>query len=355
MGIINPERLSADSTEEGYAPGHPATFFDYLPDGKVQCRLCPRSCVLGKNQSGICRVRYNIDGELVTYAYNNPCAVNIDPVEKKPLFHVLPGSKSFSISTAGCNFRCKYCQNWQLSQTSPFKTSNYKLTASDIVKAAKRNKCETIAYTYGEPVIFYEYMLEIASLAKDEGIKNVMHSNGFIQQKPLRFLSRYLSAVNIDLKGMNDSFHARMTSGKAKPVLDSLLLLKEEGVHIEITRLLIPDENDSTNELNATFGWIYTNLGKTTPLHISRFFPMYQLTRKSPTPISTLKKARDLALNSGLKYVYVGNYKQDDWENTYCHNCGKLLIKRNMYVIEANKMQDGNCPYCNTSIPGVWS
>jgi len=270
------------------------------------------------------------------------------------LFHVLPGASAYSISTAGCNFRCKYCQNWQLSQTSPWKTSNFKKSPKDVVREAKANSCEIIAYTYGEPVTFYEYMLDTASLVKEAGLKNVVHSNAFIQEKPLRFLCKYIDAFNIDLKGMTDAFHMKITGGRAKPVLDSLIRMKEEGVFIEITRLLVTDENDGDEELKNTFDWIRDNLGATTPLHLSRFFPLYQLTRKPATPVTTLMRARKLAFTEGLKYVYVGNYRDKDLENTYCHKCNRLLVKRSMYTIEENKISSGTCPYCNTKIPGIF-
>lgn len=321
---------------------------------KVQCGLCPRKCVLADGQRGFCRARKNVGGTLYTISYGYPVAIHIDPIEKKPFAHVYPGTRSFSIATAGCNLRCKFCQNWEISQADPQEITVKFVPPQEIVRMAKETKCRTIAFTYTEPTIFYEYMLEIAQLAKKEGIACVMHSAGTINEAPLRELAKYLTAANIDLKGFSEKYYSDFCEGSLKDVLNSLKVLKEEGVWIEITNLLVPTANDSPEDITALCRWIKENLGQDTPVHFSRFFPMYKLLDLSPTPVETLIRARDIALKEGLRYVYIGNVPRQLGEDTICPACGKLLIKRTGYTVLENNLTNGRCKFCNSTVAGIW-
>ncbi len=331
-----------------------ALFYQKLENKVVQCQLCPRICIIPSGKRGFCGVRENQDGVLYTLVYAKPVAIHIDPIEKKPLFHFLPGSTAFSIATAGCNLRCKFCQNWEISQRKPEEVEYIYLEPVDLIKKVKESGSPTIAYTYSEPTIFYEYMLETAKLAKKEGIKNIMHSAGYINEEPLRQLTKYLDAANIDLKGFTNDYYARMSEATLEPVLRSLKILKEEGVHLEITNLVLSGYNDDPNLITKMCLWIKENLGPDTPLHFSRAFPMYKLNTINPTPVETLERARQIALDCGLKYVYIGNVGGNPAENTYCPKCKKIVIKRVGYMILENNLENGKCKYCAEKIAGVW-
>ncbi len=331
-----------------------ALYYKKLKNLIVQCTLCPNNCVIAEGERSPCLVRENYQGKLFTLAFGNPCAVHVDPVEKKPLFHVLPGEKAFSLATAGCNFHCKNCQNWQISQFPPEETQNLDYPPPKIVEGAKAMHCPIIAYTYSEPVIFYEYMLKTAEMAFEEKIINMMHSNGFINPQPLLSLIPYLQAANIDLKGMSPQFYDEICDGELTPVLKTLELLKENGVMVEITNLVIPSYNDSSTEIEKLVKWVHRNLGPDTPLHFSRFYPTYRLTNLYPTPIETLEKAREIALENGIFFAYIGNVPGHPGENTYCPDCQQVLIKRRGYTIEENNLKDGRCPDCQFQIPGIW-
>jgi pyruvate formate lyase activating enzyme len=330
-----------------------ALYYQKLDDKRVGCLLCPRKCIIPNKKRGFCRVRENRDGVLYSLVYAKPCAIHVDPIEKKPLFHVLPGTKSFSIATAGCNLECNFCQNWQISQAWPEDVPYEDALPEKIVMLANANNCPSIAYTYTEPTIFYEYMLDTARLAHQAGLMNVMHSCGFISEEPLRQLCGYMDAANIDLKG-SDKFYNQFCLGNREDVLRTLLILKEEGVWLEITYLLIPTINDNPDYIKETCLWIKENLGPDTPLHISRFWPMYKLKNISPTPISALKNAYDIAVSAGLNYVYIGNIPGSKGESTYCPDCKKLLIKRVGYNIVENNIEGGKCKYCQKEIAGIW-
>ncbi len=328
-------------------------YYVKLDNNNVQCVLCPRRCVIPDGKRGFCRVRENRNGTLYTLSYGKPVAVHIDPIEKKPLFHVYPDSKAFSIATAGCNLACKFCQNWQISQASPEDLAVDTVSPEAIVNAAKTNKCKTIAYTYTEPTIFYEYMLDIAKLARGAGVKNLMHSAGFINEEPLRAICKYLDAANIDLKGSNE-FYQQVCLGNRDDVLRTLKILKEEGVWLEITYLVVPTLNDSTSYAAETCKWIKENLSADVPLHISRFWPMYKLTNLSPTSIETLEKIKQVATDAGLRYVYIGNVPGHKSESTYCPKCKKPIIERMGYTILSNSIENGKCKYCGEKIEGIW-
>ena len=320
----------------------------------VQCHLCPNNCTLKPGARGMCKVRENRGGKLWTLVYGIPCAIHTDPIEKKPLFHFFPGISVFSLATAGCNLRCKFCQNWDISQSSPEELKNLNLSPEEIVQEVKRNKIPSIAYTYSEPVVFYEYMLDIAKLAKANGIKNTIHSNGYINPEPLKELCKYLDAANIDLKGFTDEFYQELTNGHLAPVLQTLKILRSEGVYLEITNLVIPTKNDDPTIIKKMCEWIRDSLGADVPLHFSRFWPMYKLENLPPTPVETLEKARAVAMEVGLKYVYIGNIPGHQGENTYCPKCGKLLIKRVGYAVLQNNINRGKCKFCGENITGRW-
>jgi pyruvate formate lyase activating enzyme len=336
-------------------PKKEALFWKNLKNDKVQCQLCPKKCILAPGQKGFCRARKNIKGKLHSLTYGKPVALHIDPIEKKPLYHVYPATKSFSLATAGCNLRCKFCQNWEISQLDPEKVNTDYYSPEAIVKLAKDKNCPTIAFTYTEPTIFYEYMIDIAQEAIKNDIKCVMHSAGQIREKPLRKLAKYLTAANIDLKAFSQDFYSSYTQGDLETVLNSLKILKQEGVWVEITNLLIPGANDSEKDLRKLCRWVVKSLGPNTPIHFSRFYPMYKLTNLSPTPLSSLMRAERIAKEEGLHFIYIGNIPQHIGENTYCPSCNKLLIKRVGYQILENKIENGKCPYCKEKIPGIWN
>lgn len=320
----------------------------------VHCELCPTECVLENYEVGGCRARMNKDGVLYSLVYGKPCAVAVDPIEKKPFYHFLPATTAFSIATAGCVLGCKFCQNWQISQASPEETDNYNLSPEDVVRQAMFYQCRTITYTYTEPTVFYEYMYDTARIARQFHIKNTMHSCGYITEKPLREIAKLLDAADIDLKAFTEDFYSRVCGGRLRPVLDALVTLKQEGVWIEITNLVIPTLNDDPKMIRDMCRWIVRDLGPEVPIHFSRFFPYYRLKDLPPTPIETLKEARKIAMGAGIRYAYIGNIRNEG-ESTYCHQCRKLLIERIGYFVKQNNLSGGKCRSCGTRVPGVWS
>jgi len=331
-----------------------AMYYKKLDDKYVQCQLCPRGCTLTDGQRSFCRVRQPKDGKLYTLVYGTPCAVHVDPIEKKPLFHVLPGTQAFSIATAGCNLRCKFCQNWQISQSPPEDTDNTVLLPEEVVRSAIRTQSASIAYTYTEPTVFYEYMIDTARLAKKHGILNLYHTGGFINSKPALELTNYLDAANVDLKGFNRDYLASMCQEDLDVVLTTLKTLKQNGVWVEITNLIVPNYNDNMDEIRQMAEWIKQNLGPDTPLHFSRFWPQYKLRNHFPTPVATLEEARNHAQAAGLYYCYIGNVPGHEAESTYCPSCKNLVIGRVGYSIKALNIKGGRCKSCNTKISGIW-
>ena len=320
----------------------------------VRCLLCPNQCLLKEGDISLCSTRFNKDNILYTNAYGNPCVVNIDPIEKKPLFHFLPASKALSISSAGCTFACLNCQNWEISQESPVNGRQYNFLPKKVVEEALANKTESIAYTYGEPIAFYEYALETSKIAKAKGIKNLLISNGYINEKPLRELSKFTDAANINLKSFDDDIYVMLNRGKLKPVLNTLKILKEENVWLEITNLIVPEWTDNMDMIKKMCEWLCENQLDTQPLHFSRFHPTYKLLELNATPLSALENARKTAIDAGIKYVYLGNVANHEAENTYCHNCRKMIIERNGFTFLSNNITDGHCNFCNEKIPGTW-
>ncbi len=354
LGVLGLASGGSGAGEVGRFTAREASYWSALDNGWVRCQLCPRECVVPPGERGHCGVRENRDGVYYTLTYGDPCAIHIDPMEKKPFFHFMPGRTVFSIATAGCNLDCKFCQNWQISQARPEELRNYDMAPEDLVEAALESGAPAIAYTYSEPTVFYEYMLECAKLAHEKGLKNVYHSNGFINEEPLRELCPYLDAANLDLKGMSEEYYRDMSGGSLAPVLRSLKILHDEGVHLEVTTLVVPGRNDSPEMIRRQCRWMVENLGPDVPLHFSRFHPQYKLTDLPPTPVGTLERARDIALESGLRYVYIGNVPGHDASDTRCPYCGAALVERVGYQTKVVGLEDGKCSACGAPIAGVW-
>ena len=326
-----------------------ALFYKKLKN-KVQCNLCPHNCVIEEEKTGKCGVRKNIEGKLFSLVYNKPVAIQVDPLTKKPLYHFLPGSKALSIGTVGCNLFCLNCQNYHISRANPEEYQVNEVSAEQIIKLAKENKCESIAFTYNEPIIFYEYMLDIAKLAKKNGIKNVIVSNGYINEGPLKELCKYIDAANIDLKAMDNKFYEKYCGARLSPVLNCLKILKKEKVYFEITNLIIPGANDKSKDIERLVKWISENLNDIV-LHFSRFFPMYKLEDVKETPIKTMEMAKKIG-EKYLSYVYLGNINSGS--NTYCRKCNKLLIERKGYFVGRINIKNSKCTGCGEKIIGVF-
>ena len=346
--------FETDSTEVGRKWTKEALFYTETPKG-LRCRICPNECDIKEGESGDCRNRVNKKGKLWSTAYGNPCAIHVDPIEKKPLNHFLPGSNAFSIATAGCNLACLNCQNWTISQKSPDETKNYDLPPDKVVESCIENKCESVAYTYSEPITFYEYTYDTSVLVHQAGLKNVLVSAGYINQEPLKKLCKVIDAANIDLKSFSDEIYLKLNAGKLQPVLDTLITMKNEGVWLEITNLVVPSWTDNLEMIKKMCGWLAQNGFAETPLHFSRFTPLYKLTQLPPTPVNILQNARKIALEEGLKYVYVGNVPGAGNENTICPKCGKIAVERRGFSIIQNNIENGKCKSCGTSVSGVWS
>ena len=349
-----PRSLQAAAIKRGFIGQKRSPYFSPLDDQVIRCELCPHSCEVGPGQRGLCGVRKNVDGQYYSLVFANPCAVHIDPIEKKPFYHVLPASRAFSIATAGCNFDCKFCQNWEISQAQPDDTFNYQLTPDQVISSAIKYNSQVIASTYVEPVIFIEYMLAIGRLARSQPLLKVMHSNGFINARPLDDLCSVLDAACIDLKGFTQRYYRDMTGGSLAPVLRTLKVLKRRGVHTEIVNLIVPGKNDGMQQIAAMCRWIRTELGSDTPLHFSRFYPLYKLKSIAPTPVATLEKARQVAMDEGLQFVYVGNVPDHPGGHTYCPQCRRMLIRRIGYRVRVQGLRDGACSSCGAAIPGIW-
>jgi pyruvate formate lyase activating enzyme len=344
---------------KGDAPSAPWKWsrecYHYMNFGKdTQCLNCPHHCRLKPGDRGICRVRINIDGKMYNLAYGNPCSVNNDPIEKKPLFHFLPGTNVFSIGTAGCNFRCLNCQNWQISQSRPEDTDNREMFPEAVVQNALSAGSRSVAYTYSEPNAFYEYMFDTSKIAREKGLRNVSVTNGFLNPEPLGKLCDYLDAASINLKSFSEDTYSKLNSGALKPVLDSIKLCVERKVWTEVIWLVVPTWTDGMDGIREGAEWLYKNIGPDYPLHYSRFLPLYKLTGLPATPVSVLEEARKVAMDAGLKYVYIGNVPGNQYESTYCPKCGKAVMKRTGFDTNLDNFQDGACKSCGESISGVW-
>ncbi len=332
-----------------------AYLYDRLENEKVRCLLCNHNCVITEGKTGICGVRENRSGILVSLVYGKVIASHCDPIEKKPLFHFLPGSRSYSIATVGCNFRCFFCQNADISQmpSDHNRIMGQDMTPEEIVEDALNTRSASIAYTYTEPTIYYELAVDTARLASFKGLKNVFVSNGYMTEQCLEDMSPDLHAANVDLKAFTDEFYKEQCGAKLEPVLRTLETMKRLGIWLEVTTLLIPGLNDSKEELKEISQFL-ANLDTDIPWHISRFHPTYRLTDIPSTPPDTIQRARDLGYEAGLKYVYTGNLPGDEGEKTFCHNCGELLIDRFGFTVTKNRIKENLCPECGSEIPGVW-
>jgi pyruvate formate lyase activating enzyme len=328
----------------------------WLPESvvKVQCELCPKMCIIAPGQSGECRVRINVDGVLKTVVYGFPCSMHRDPVEKKPLFHFLPGTPILSLATVGCNLHCRNCQNWEISQANPEETRAESWSPEKLVELARYYKCPSLAYTYTDPIVYYEYTYDTARLAREKGIRNVLVTAGYINPEPWKRLLEVVDAANIDLKGITEDFYRRVCSGTLKPVQNALVMAKASGILLEVTNLVIPTLNDKPDQIRELVRWIKTNLGADTPMHFSGFSPRYKMRHLPPTSLEALEMARDIGIDEGLDYVYIGNVRSKRGENTYCPGCERLLIERIGYTIRQNRLIEGSCPNCSRQIYGVW-
>ncbi len=326
-----------------------------LEGGRVECFLCAHRCLIAASKFGVCGVRENREGKLYTHVYGEAIAAHIDPIEKKPLYHFLPGTTSFSIATAGCNFRCPFCQNWQISQVAKKDKAfegGYRLSPEDIIREANRQRCRSISYTYTEPTIFYEYAYDTAKLARTAGLANVFVTNGYMTAEALNLIKPYFDAANVDLKAFKDETYKKVCGARLEPVLESIRLMKELNIWIEVTTLVVPGMNDGEEEL-ASIARFIAGVSPEIPWHISRFHPDYKYTQSHATPLETLQKACSLGKREGLEYVYIGNVWGES-EDTFCPKCGKPLLRRNGFIVEENKVKDGKCPFCAKPIAGVF-
>ena len=330
-----------------------AMFYEKLDGNKIQCNICFRRCIVPPGGRGFCRVKENRDGRYYSLVYSSPSAVHVDPIEKEPQLHMLPGSEILCLGTAGCNFRCRHCHNWHLSQARPEDLDAYHLPPEKVIELAIQKDIPTISFTYNEPTVFYEYVYDIAVLAKKKGLKILWHSNGSMNPDPLRALLEYTDAVTIDLKGFTKKAYQN-SSAELKPVLETLKIIKQEGRWLEIVNLVIPTINDNPDDIQRMCEWIKENLGEEVPLHFSRFFPNYKLLHLPPTPIETLEDAYRIAKDTGLHYVTIGNVPGHKYNSTFCSKCGRRLIHRVHFQVSENNVVKGRCKFCNHKIPGIW-
>jgi pyruvate formate lyase activating enzyme len=331
-----------------------ALFYENINE-KVKCQLCNYHCIIKEGRRGICGVRENRKGKLYSLVYGKSVAAGVDPIEKKPFFNFYPGTRAYSVATVGCNFRCLNCQNWDISQMpkgKEVKIVGNELSPEEVVANAKSMGCKSIAYTYTEPTIFFEYAYDTAKLAHKEGIKNVFVTNGFTSTEAIKKIAPFLAAANIDLKGFSEDLYHKLCGAKLQPVLDNIRLYKELGVWVEVTTLIIPGYCDDEHQLEEIAGFV-KDVGEDIPWHVSAFYPAYKLPDVPPTPVESLRMARDIGMKAGLRYVYEGNIPGEGGENTYCYNCGELLIKRYGFEIIENNLIDGKCPKCKTAIDGI--
>jgi len=336
-------------------PAREASWYKKLPEGRVECQLCPRGCQVADAERGGCGVRENRGGVYNTLVHSLACTVHLDPIEKKPFFHVLPGSQALSYATAGCTVECKFCQNWEISQFRPEQVAATYLPPEALARIARDNGAPLLSATYSEPVVFWEYVRDTAIEGRKLGLRSTVVSNGYIQEKPLKEVLPSLVAMKVDLKAFSERFYKEIIRGELKPVLKSIETIKASGTWLEIVVLLVPGLNDSEDEVRALTRWVKTNLGSEVPLHLTRFHPTYRLTNLPPTPLETLERAWQIAKAEGLAFAYLGNVPGHPGENTVCPGCGGQLIRRVGFQVMENRLANGRCPSCARAIPGVWS
>ena len=333
----------------------PARWYEKLPESWVRCGLCPHGCRISEDERGTCGTRENRGGKLFTLIHSRPCSIALDPVEKKPFFHVLPGSEALSLATPGCNLWCKACQNWEIAQARPEQIPTTTLTPADAARLARLNGAPLIACTYTEPVIASEYVHDIAVAGQGLGVRTVMVSNGYIQEEPLRDLAQVIAAYKVDLKGFDPAFFKQHCGGQLEAVLETLRRLRKLGLWTEIVALIIPTQNDSVAEIRGLARFVRDDLGAEVPVHFTRFHPAYRLANLPSTPVATLDRCRDVAMDEGLKFVYVGNVPGHPGEHTYCPDCGEVIIRRLGMAVVRNRLRRGACPDCGRAIPGIWT
>lgn len=334
---------------------HEAMFYEKLDNHQVKCRLCFKNCIIDEGKIGFCNVRQNKEGILYSLVYGKPAGMEVDPIELEPMYHFRPGHKILCVFTASCNFRCMYCHNWPISQRTFFEVRHFNYTPEEIVETAIKQGTESISFTINEPTIFYEYMYDISKLAKQRGLRILFHTNGSINPEPLKKLLKYVDAATVDLKGFCNKFYTEITQGDLYHVLEILKIIYQHDVHLEIVNLVIPTLNDNFINIENMSIWIRDNLSEYVPLHFTRFSPAYKKAHLPPTLISTLEKAREIALEQGLKHVYIGNVYGHEGNHTFCPQCNKKLVERSHFIVKNNKMtESGKCKYCNASIVGIW-
>ena len=332
-----------------------ASFYEKLPYRKIRCELCPRECVIDDSERGYCGVRENRGGTYYTLVHSRACTMHVDPIEKKPFFHFLPGSMAFSIATAGCNVNCKFCQNWQISQVRPEQIRSIHLPPDRAARSALDTDCRSIAYTYSEPIIFFEYMRDTAKAAREKGVRSVVITGGYISREPLEELCTLVDAIKVDLKAYSEEYYTSFVKGELKPVLDALVTMRKLNTWTEIVYLVVPTLNDGDTELRDLAKWVKSELGPDVPVHFSRFYPQYLLKNLPPTPVKTLERAKQIADAEGLKFTYIGNVPGHPAENTYCPGCKEVVVERTGYLIKSNKLSQDRCSNCREEIPGIWS
>jgi pyruvate formate lyase activating enzyme len=331
-----------------------ARFYEKLPYRKIKCKLCPRECVIDDRERGYCGVRENRGGTYYTLVHSRVCSSHVDPIEKKPFFHFYPGTLAFSIATAGCNVNCKMCQNWEISQVRPEQVRSTYMPPREVAALAKENRCASIAYTYSEPVIFYEYMADTAEAGRALGVKSAVVTGGYVLAEPLKRLCQQVDAVKVDLKAFSQKFYKEVVNGDLKPVLDALVTLRQQNMWTEIVYLVVPTLNDGDQEFKALARWVKTELGLDVPLHFSRFQPQYLLRNLPPTPLDTLERAKAIADAEGIHYVYIGNIPGHPAENTYCPRCRRVVVEREGFTVNRVHIRKGKCAYCQQAIAGLW-
>ena len=346
---------SSQVAQKGFIRPMRSPWFSELDNARVRCELCPKRCELAEGERATCRARVNRDGVGYTLTYGNPALIQEDPVERQPFFHVMPGTRTLSIATAGCNLECKFCEAWDIALVAPEEVHAYDMPPETVVAHARATNVRSISYAFSEPVIFYEYMAAVATLAKEAGLLNLIHTAGYIQPEPLKELSGKLDAANVDLKSFDPAFYREVVGGELEPVLGTLKLLRDAGVHIEITNIVIPTLNDDMEKISEMCKWIVNELGTGVPVHFARFYPLYRLSNLPQTPVSTLDKARHTALDAGLEFVYIARVTGHEGENTFCPGCGETVIKRVGFVIDEIHLENGKCKHCGSDIPGRWA
>ena len=349
-----PYEESHEVLGEQFVVAERARFWEDIGGGMVQCQLCPHLCTIVEGGRGRCRVRENRGGVLYSLVYGRPVALGLGPIEKAPFHHFFPGHMRRTIATAGCNLTCLYCQNWPLSQGSVDELTYRPMSPEEVIRDVLRDRLDSVSFTYTEPTVFYEFMYDIAQLAKQEGLKTNLVTNGFINPEPLRQLLRYMDAVRVDLKAFTEQFYAEVSSGRLEPVLETLQIIQEAGVHLEIINLVVPTLNDNPEDIRRMSEWIVQHLGGNVPVHFNRFIPQFRLTHLPPTPVATLETAVKVANTAGIRFAYIGNVPGHPLNNTFCPSCRELLIHRVGLVVVTNKVKQGACSYCGYVLPGVW-